>query len=135
MGRIRALFVDDEEELVSAVVERLRIRDIDAQGAVGGVEALEIVAAHEFDVVILDVRMPEMSGLDVLRNLLRSERRPEVILLSGHGSTEDAEEGLRLGACDYVQKPVDIERLVEIMRRAAERRERKRSKASEELSS
>lgn len=119
MGRFRALFVDDEEELVSAVVERLLIRDIDAKGAVGGAEALDLLEAESFDVVVLDVRMPEIGGLEVLRRILSSNPRPNVVLLSGHGSAEDAQEGMRLGAFDYLQKPVDINRLVEIMQKAA----------------
>ncbi len=121
MGRFRALFVDDEEELVSAVVERLLIRDIDARGAVGGAEALKLLEAEEFDVVVLDVRMPEIGGLEVLRRILSESPHPNVVLLSGHGSSEDAQEGMRLGACDYLQKPVDINRLVEIMQKAAAR--------------
>jgi len=126
MGRLRTLFVDDEEELVSAVVERLRIRDIDAHGAVGGSEALRKLEEEDFDVVVLDVRMPETSGLEVLRQLLRAKPSPEVILLSGHGSGEDAEEGMRLGAFDYLQKPVDIDRLVEVLRKAAAHQARSR---------
>ena len=116
------MFVDDEEELVSAVVERLRIRDIEAQGAIGGLEALRKLETDDFDVVVLDVRMPGLSGLAVLRQLVGARPGPEVILLSGHGSSEDAEEGLRLGAFDYLQKPVDIELLVGLMRKAAARR-------------
>jgi DNA-binding NtrC family response regulator len=113
--------------LVSAVVERLLIRDIDARGANGGAEALQLLDAEEFDVVVLDVRMPEIGGLEVLRRILRSQTGPKVILLSGHGSSEDAQEGMRLGAFDYLQKPVDIDRLVEIMRKAAARRRDKRA--------
>jgi len=119
MNRIRVLFVDDEEELVTAVVERLGIRGIDARGATRGDEALQKVKEEEFDVVLLDVKMPGIGGLDTIRQLKKLHAEVEVILLSGHGSTEDVEEGLRLGAFDYLQKPVDIDYLVEVIRRAA----------------
>ncbi len=114
------LFVDDEEELVSAVVERLELRNIAACGATSGVEAMGKIEDQEFDVVVLDVRMPGLSGLDMLKNLKRDHPEIQVVLLSGHGSRTDLDEGLRLGAFDYLQKPVDIDQLVEIMRKAVD---------------
>ncbi len=120
MGRLRVLFVDDEEELVSAVVERLEIRDIEACGATNGVEALQKLGDQEFDVVVVDVRMPGLGGLAVLRRIKDSHPGLEVILLTGHGSTEDVKEGLRLGAFAYLQKPVDIEHLVDLIRKATD---------------
>jgi len=116
MDRPRVLFVDDEEELVSAVVERLDIRDIDAYGATNGVEALQRLDAQEFSLVVLDVRMPGLGGLDTLRRIKQMYPDLQVVLLSGHGSTEDVQEGLRLGALAYLQKPVDIEQLVDLIR-------------------
>lgn len=118
METFRVLFVDDEEELVSAIVERLELRNIAAYGATSGVEAMRIIEDQEFDIAVLDVRMPGLSGLEMLQHLKRDYPDVQVILLSGHGSTLDVEEGLRLGAFDYLQKPVDIEQLVEIMRNA-----------------
>lgn len=121
MEPLRVLFVDDEEELVSAVVERLGIRGVQAAGATNGLDALKKVDEEEYDVVVLDVRMPGLGGLDVIRHLRRSHPKIEVILLSGHGSKEYVEEGLSLGAFDYLQKPVDIDELVDILKRAASR--------------
>ncbi len=117
--RLRVLFVDDEEELVSAVVERLEIRGVAARGATTGVDALRMIESDEFDVVVVDVKMPGLGGLGLIRRI--KARRPDlqVILLSGHGSAEDAEEGMRLGAVDYLMKPVNIDTLVDILRRAA----------------
>ena len=119
MERLCVLFVDDEEELVSAVVERLELRGFDAVGATSGSEALELIASRTFDAVVADVKMPGLGGLELARDL--KLRRPEVnvILLSGHGSSEDVEEGLRLGVVEYLQKPIDIEVLVEVLKRAA----------------
>ncbi len=120
MGGLRVLFVDDEEELVSAVVERLELRDIEAFGATSGVEALQQLDKQEFDVVVMDVRMPGLGGLDTLRRIGRVHPQLQVVLLSGHGSTENVEEGLRLGAFAYLEKPVDIEHLLDVIRNAAE---------------
>jgi len=119
MTPLRVLFVDDEEELGSTVVERLGMRRLEARGATSGLAALAEVKEKEFDVVVLDVRMPGLGGLDVIKRLKDSHPDLEVILLSGHGAREDVEVGLRLGAFDYLQKPVDIEDLIEIIRRAA----------------
>jgi CheY-like chemotaxis protein len=121
MAALRVLFVDDEEELVSTVVERLGLRGIEATGATSGQQALARAAAQPFDVVVLDVRMPGLGGLDVIQRLKQSHPELEVILLSGHGAKEDVEVGLRLGAFDYLQKPVDLEDLIEILKRAAGR--------------
>ena len=119
MDDVRVLFVDDEDELVSAVVERLVLRGISAAGATSGAQALELLASDPFDVVVLDVKMPGIGGLDVIRTI--NERHPglKVVLMTGHGSVEDSELGLRLGAVAYLQKPVDLDTLLEIVRSAA----------------
>jgi DNA-binding NtrC family response regulator len=119
MDPVRVLFVDDEEELVSAVVERMQLRGIQASGVTSGSEALKMVDGNGFEVIVLDVRMPGVGGLDVIRRIKHRHPHIEVVLLSGHGSTEDVEEGLRLGAFEYLQKPVDIGHLLDIVRRAA----------------
>ena len=119
MNSLRALFVDDEEELVSAVVERLDLRGVHAEGATTGADALRLLDEHSYDVVVMDVRMPGLGGLDVIRRIKETQPNLAVVLISGHGSREDLDEGRRLGAFDYLQKPVDIEDLVDIIQRAA----------------
>jgi len=119
MSSLRVLFVDDEEELVSAVVERLQLRGIEAQGATAGADALGLIEREAFDVVVADVKMPGLGGLEVVRQVKALHPGLQVILLSGHGSHADAEEGRRLGAFDYVEKPIDIEILIGILRNAA----------------
>ncbi len=121
MEPLRVLFVDDEEELVSAVVERLEVRGVVAVGSTSGEQALRLLEEQPFHVVVLDVKMPGLGGLEVVRRI--RSRLPEmpVVLLSGHGSEESVEEGMRLGAFDYLQKPVDIDLLLGILRRAAGR--------------
>jgi DNA-binding NtrC family response regulator len=115
----KLLFVDDEEELVSAVVERFEIRGIDGVGVTSGDEALQLLQREHFDVVLLDVKMPGVNGLDVLRTITRTYPDTKVILMTGHGSAEDIELGLRLGAAACLQKPVDLETLLEAARSAA----------------
>lgn len=119
MGDLRVLFVDDEDELVGAVVERLELRKILATGATSGEQALALLEKQDFDVVVLDVRMPGLGGLDVIKRIKSTHPDLEVVLLSGHGSSEDVAEGLRLGAKDYLQKPVDLDVLIKILREAA----------------
>jgi len=118
MEHLRLLFVDDEEELVSAVVERLELRGIDAVGVTSGDEALHRLREERFDVVVIDVRMPGIGGIDVLRTVNRRHPEVKVILMTGHGSAEDSEIGRRLGAIAYLQKPVDLEDLLTTIDRA-----------------
>jgi DNA-binding NtrC family response regulator len=115
---MRLLFVDDEEELVSAVVERLQIRGVEAVGVTSGDEALRRLREQHFDVVLLDVKMPGVGGLDVLRAVNRRHPEIRVVLMTGHGSGEDCELGLRLGAVTCLQKPVDLDVLLATARSA-----------------
>jgi len=115
MEALRVLIVDDEEELVSALVERLNLRGFAAHGVTTGAEALRVLDGQEFDVVLLDVKMPGLGGLEVIRRIKGSRPRLEVILLTGHGSVKSIEEGMALGAFDYLMKPVKIDNLVQIL--------------------
>ena len=119
MAEYRVLLVDDEEEFVSALSERLRLRGIEADSALNGEEALARLVEKEFEVVILDVMMPGLGGLEVLRQIKTTHPNTQVILLTGHGSTREGIEGMRLGAFDYLIKPVDIEEMLEKMKEAA----------------
>ena len=119
MAEYRVLLVDDEEEFVSALSERLMLRGIEVDSALNGEEALSALVEKEFEVVILDVMMPGLGGLEVLRQIKTTHPNTEVILLTGHGSTREGIEGMRLGAFDYLIKPVDIEEMLEKMKAAA----------------
>lgn len=127
MSDLKLLFVDDEEELVSALVERLEIRGVDAVGVTSGDQALEQLREREFDAVIMDVKMPGLGGLEALRTISRRHPDVKVILLTGHGSAEDSEIGRRLGAVAYLQKPVDLEDLLATVRQAVRPLEEKAS--------
>ncbi len=119
MAEYRVLLVDDEEEFVSALSERLMLRGIEVDSALNGEEALASLKEKEFEVVILDVMMPGLGGLEVLRQIKSTHPNTQVILLTGHGSTREGIEGMRLGAFDYLIKPVDIEEMLEKMKEAA----------------
>jgi DNA-binding response OmpR family regulator len=121
VGFARVLIVDDEAELVGALAERLRLRGFEATGATSGEAALAHLVAAPCDVVLLDLKMPGLGGLEVLRRI--RERRPElpVILLSGYGATGDADRGMQLGAYDYLMKPVVIDDLVRVLTAAGAR--------------
>jgi DNA-binding NtrC family response regulator len=119
MAEYRVLLVDDEEEFVSALSERLMLRGIEVDSALHGEEALARMEEKEFEVVILDVMMPGLSGLEVLRQIKSTHPNTQVILLTGHGATREGMEGMRLGAFDYLIKPVDIEEMLEKMKEAA----------------
>ena len=116
---MRVLIVDDEEELVHALVERLDLRGIEAIGVTNGHDALERIYHESFDVMLLDMKMPGLGGLEVIKKVKEKCPKLEVLLLTGHGSTRDAEEGMRAGAFKYVMKPVNIEDLVALLREAS----------------
>lgn len=115
----RVLIVDDEVELVSALEERLNLRGFRATGVTTGAEAVTRVAGGDYDVVLLDVKMPGLGGLEVIRQIKTDHPDVQVILLTGHGSAQDASEGMRRGAFDYLMKPIKITDLVRVLHAAA----------------
>jgi len=106
------LLVDDEEEFVSTLAERLTMRGMRVRTALDGESALRMVEDDPPHVVLLDVLMPGMGGLEVLRVIKKLHPETQVILLTGHGSTRDGMEGMRHGAFDYLTKPLKIEDLM-----------------------
>jgi len=119
MEALRILIVDDEEELVSALKERLNLRGFQARGVTTGTEALAFLEAEECDVVLLDIKMPGLGGLEVIRRIKDMKPRLQVVLLTGHGSVKSVEDGMALGAFDYLMKPVKIDSLVRVLTAAA----------------
>ena len=118
MEKLRVLLVDDEEEFVTTLAERLELRDIETVIAMDGDNALQIIGAENPPVVVLDVMMPGIGGLDVLQEVMRRHPRTQVILLTGRGSTNDGIKGMRLGAYDYIMKPVKLEALIQTINEA-----------------
>ena len=122
MDPIHVLIVDDEGQFVDAVVERLRLRGFDAKGVTSGHDAMELLHQGSYDVVLLDVKMPGLGGLEVIRKVKEKWPDLQVVMLTGHGSSQDAEKGMELGAFEYVMKPVNIDDLTDILRAATEGR-------------
>jgi len=118
MENTRVLLIDDEEDFVSTLTERLQLREIDATFATDGEQGLHLMASGSFHVVILDVMMPGLGGLEVLQRIKETKPQIPVILLTGHGDEKEAIIGMRLGALDYLMKPVDIEELIIKMQEA-----------------
>jgi DNA-binding NtrC family response regulator len=114
----KILLVDDEHEFITTLAERLELRGIAARVVFDGESALLAVAQDEPHVMVLDVLMPGIKGLEVLERVKRSNPRVQVLLLTGHGSTRDGIEGMRLGAFDYMMKPLNIDTLIEKMESA-----------------
>lgn len=116
MERFAILLVDDKEEFVSALSNRLLLHGMEVHTATKGEDALAMLQEKATDVVVLDVVMPGMGGLETLRRIKETYPHIQVILLTGHASTKEGIEGMRLGAFDYLMKPVDIEELIAKMR-------------------
>jgi len=108
----RVLLVDDETDYLEVLSRRLKKRNVNVAGVPSGKEALRYLETIPVDVVVLDVRMPGMDGIQVLREIKKSHPLVEVIMLTGHASLEVAIEGMRLGAFDYLMKPADIDELL-----------------------
>ncbi|MCD6199699.1 MAG: response regulator [Deltaproteobacteria bacterium] len=120
--KTRVLIVDDEKEFVDLVSERLTMRDYDVTACYSGEEALETVKKYNFDIVVLDILMPGIDGIETLREIKRIKPLTEVILLTGHAAVNTAIEGMRLGAYDYLTKPCEISDLVTKLDKAHDRK-------------
>jgi DNA-binding NtrC family response regulator len=120
--KTRVLIVDDEEEFVQALSERLTIRDYDVTTSLSGEDAIEKLKHYNFDVIILDVAMPGMDGIEALRNIKGIKPLIEVIMLTGHATVSSAVDGMKLGAFDYLMKPCETKELIAKINAAFERK-------------
>jgi len=127
----KVLLVDDEREFAQTLSERLQMRDMPAAVVYGGEEALSVVEEEEPEVMVLDLKMPGIDGIEVLRRVKQEHPNVEVIVLTGHGSKEIEKLCMELGACAYLEKPVDIEDLTKTMKEAYDKLKRKRQQPSE----
>ena len=114
----KVLLVDDEQEFVNTLSERLRTRKMTPAIAYDGEEALAMIADDQPEVMVLDLKMPGIDGIEVLRRVKRTHPETQVIILTGHGSAAEEELAAELGAFAYLRKPVDIEELTRTMRAA-----------------
>jgi len=112
MKNIQVLLVDDEAEFLETLIKRMRKRNVDIAGVRSGEEALSALDRKPADVVVLDVRMPGMDGIETLKQIKQRYPLTAVIMLTGHANMEVAVQGMELGAFDYLMKPMDIDELL-----------------------
>ena len=124
MAEFKVLLVDDEEEFVVCLAERLQLRRLDPRVVLSGEDALRAVEDEVPDVMVLDLKMPGIDGMEVLRRVKKGHPHVQVIVLTGHGSERDEEAVRRLGAVEYLRKPVDIDDLIQTLNRAHQQRQR-----------
>lgn len=112
-ARIKLLLVDDEEAYVNVLANRMAKRSIKVTKALSGTEGIQALRKEDFDAAVLDLKMEDMDGIEVLKVFKKMVPAMPVIMLTGHGSEQAAREGIALGASDYLTKPCDLEELIE----------------------
>ncbi len=118
----KVLLVDDEEEFLDVLGERMQVRGMEVKTSASAMQALDTLEKESFDVIILDLMMPEMDGLEALKRIKHNRPELQVILLTGHGTIEKGVEAMRLGAMDFVEKPADLETLAGKIEKARARK-------------
>jgi two-component system nitrogen regulation response regulator NtrX len=124
--RQRILIVDDEESIRTSLQRLLEYKDYDTRTAEDGFRGLELLAEEPFDVVLLDIKMPRMDGLEVLQKIRERNDDAFVVIITAHGDTQTAVECMKLGANDYLEKPWEQERLLSIVRNGLRQRQQAR---------
>jgi len=124
---LRVLLVDDEKEFVQTLSHRLRMRQFASEIAYNGQEALDFTDREDTEVILLDLKMPGIDGIEVLKKIKKSKPHIEVIILTGHGSEQDRKICMESGAFAYLHKPADIEIITETMKKAYEKIEATRN--------
>jgi len=132
MSIANVLLVDDEAEFVATFSERLELRDLKISKAFNGEEALQVLEKnHDLEVVILDVKMPGMNGIETLAEIKKKFPLMEVIMLSGHSTVESAIEGMKKGAFDYLMKPCEMDQIIAKVSEAVAKKRRHEEKIIE----
>lgn len=130
--KIKLLIVDDEEQFLNSIAERLELRDFQVTKALNGEQALKAAKGEKYDLALLDLKMPGMDGKQVLEILKQEHKFLEVIMLTGHGSLESAVECTKLGAFGYLPKPYEFDKLIDVLKDAYQERLRKKFEADED---
>ena len=121
--QIKVLLVDDEEGYVNVLAKRMTKRQVEVSIALSGSEAIQTLRKKDFDVAVVDLKMEDIDGIEVLKIFKKMDPELPVVMLTGHGSEKAARDGLALGAFDYLTKPCDLEDLLATISKAAERKE------------
>jgi DNA-binding NtrC family response regulator len=120
--KAKVLLVDDEEDFLATLSERLVIRGLKVTAVTRGEEAVAKIEAEAFDLIVLDLSMPGIDGLETLKRIKAKQPEAEIIILSGKGSIRTSIEAMKLGAEDFLQKPVDMTELLQKISDAKEKR-------------
>lgn len=118
----RVMLVDDEQDYLDALSARLEMRGMTVTPVTRGAEAVEVALEKKFDVILLDLAMPGMDGLETLKKIKENDPDAEIIILTGHGSVKAGVEAMKLGAEDFMEKPVRLEQLLTRIEEAREKR-------------
>ncbi len=118
----RVLLVDDEKQFLELLSERLEVRGLKVNSVTSGEEALALVEERNFDVIVVDLAMPGIDGLETLKLLKKQDPDLEIIILTGHGTVHSGIKAMKLGAEDFLEKPVDIGVLLEKIGEAKDKR-------------
>lgn len=129
MNSLNLLLVDDEEQFLTTAKKLMDKRGLNTFVCTNGFDALRILKERRIDVVLLDLKMPGIGGVDVLRKMKQNYPEVEVILLTGHASVESAVEGLKIGAFDYLLKPSTIPDILDKVKEAYDRKLAREEKA------
>lgn len=119
----KILVIDDQKSIRNTLHEILEYEKHEVSLAATGPEGLELFAAHKFDIVLCDIKMPGMDGMEVLQHLMEQSNDTPVIMISGHGNIDTAVEAIKKGAYDFIEKPLDLNRLLVTIRNAVERKD------------
>jgi DNA-binding NtrC family response regulator len=114
----KILLVDDEEEFTRVLAERMKTRGLKVDTAMSGPEALEKAEGESYDAIILDLLMPGMDGIETLERLLKKKPELQVIILTGHATVKKGIDAVKMGAMDFIEKPTDIQKLMEKIKEA-----------------
>jgi len=118
----KVLLVDDEEKFLNVLSQRLGTRGVDADTATSGEEALTKIRNKNVDVIILDVMMPGLGGIETLKRIRKENPEVQIIMLTGQGTVEKAVKAMKEGAIDFLEKPADIEKLIEKIEKASQKK-------------
>ncbi len=108
----KVMLVDDEEDFIKTLAERLEMRGLKVTGATRGEEAVDLADKQNFDAIVIDLAMPGMDGLETLKRIKKNHPDAEIIMLSGKGTVKSGIEAMKLGAEDFLEKPVDMKELL-----------------------